>query len=99
VTCGRGWHESRGQTAGSQLDHPHGSTEIDDMATKLEKTIKRELEHKGKLYTITISPEGVKAVEKGKRLGQELSWDTLITGDASLRADLNVSNDAMNAGG
>jgi hypothetical protein len=50
------------------------------MATKLEKTIKRELEHKGKLYTITISPAGVKAVEKGKRLGPEVSWGSIIDG-------------------
>jgi hypothetical protein len=48
------------------------------MATKLEKTIKRELEHNGKLYTITISPAGVKAVEKGKRLGPEVTWAAII---------------------
>jgi hypothetical protein len=48
------------------------------MATKLEKTIKRELEHNGKLYTITISPAGVKAVEKGKRLGPEVTWASII---------------------
>ena len=30
------------------------------MATKLDKSIKRELEHQGKLYTITLAPEGVK---------------------------------------
>src|SRR5688572_27096488 len=29
------------------------------MATKLDKSIKRELEHQGKLYTITLAPEGV----------------------------------------
>jgi hypothetical protein len=29
------------------------------MATKLDKSIKRELEHNGKLYTITIAPDGV----------------------------------------
>ena len=31
------------------------------MATRLDKTIKRELELDGNTYTITISPEGVKA--------------------------------------
>ena len=39
------------------------------MATKLDKAIKRELEVEGKLYTVTISPAGVKVVEKGKRKG------------------------------
>ena len=28
------------------------------MATKLDKTIKRELDLDGKLYTVAISPEG-----------------------------------------
>ena len=28
------------------------------MATKLDKTIKRELEHNGKLYTITLESDG-----------------------------------------
>ena len=63
------------------------------MATKLEKTIKRELEHNGKLYTITISPEGIKAVEKGKRLGQEVAWATIITGDVNLHAELRASTE------
>ena len=64
------------------------------MATKLDKSIKRELEHKGQVYTITISPEGVKVVAKGRRNGTELSWDTIISGDATLRQDLNISVDA-----
>ena len=40
------------------------------MATKLDKTIKRELELDGKLYTVAISPEGVKVTPKGARKGQ-----------------------------
>ena len=64
------------------------------MATKLEKTIKRELELDGRLYTIQVGPDGLKVTEKGKRKGQELSWRTIISGDASLAQDLNVSVDA-----
>ena len=37
------------------------------MAVKLEKSIKRELDMEGRAYTITIAPEGIKVVEKGKR--------------------------------
>ena len=44
------------------------------MATKLDKTIKRELELEGKLYTVTMSPEGVKITPKGARKGQEMTW-------------------------
>jgi hypothetical protein len=68
------------------------------MATKLEKSIKRELEHQGKLYTITIAPEGVKVVEKGKRNGRELSWGSIISGDATLNEDLRISMDATRPG-
>jgi hypothetical protein len=64
------------------------------MATKLDKTLKRELEIEGKLYTISISPEGIKIVPKGGRKGQEISWPTLLSGDADLRRDLNISVDA-----
>lgn len=65
-----------------------------EMATKLEKTIKRELELDGRLYTIQVGPDGLKVTEKGKRKGQELSWRSIISGDASLAQDLNVSVDA-----
>jgi hypothetical protein len=64
------------------------------MATKLDKTLKRELEVDGKLYTVSISPEGIKVVPKGGRKGPEITWQTIISGDAELRRDLNVSVDA-----
>jgi hypothetical protein len=64
------------------------------MATKLDKTIKRELELDGKLYTVAISPEGVKVTPKGARKGHEISWSTIVGGDAELRRDLNISVDA-----
>ena len=64
------------------------------MATKLDKTIKRELELEGKLYTVTMSPEGVKITPKGGRRGREITWEELLRGDADLRRDLNISLDA-----
>jgi hypothetical protein len=63
------------------------------MATKLDKTIKRELELDGKLYTVTMSPEGVKITPKGARKGQELTWASLLSGDTEPRRDLDVSLD------
>lgn len=65
------------------------------MATKLDKQIKRELEIDGRTYMVTISPEGVKVVEKGKRKGQELSWRAIVGGDAALAAELRASLDAL----
>ena len=53
------------------------------MATKLDKAIKRELVHGDKTYTITIAPEGLKVVEKGKRNGRELSWSSIISADVA----------------
>ena len=40
------------------------------MATKLEKTLKREIDVDGKAYMLAISPEGLKLTEKGRRKGQ-----------------------------
>jgi len=52
------------------------------MATKLEKTLKREIEIDGQAYMVTISPEGVKLTQKGFRKGPELTWrQILASGD------------------
>ena len=64
------------------------------MATKLDKAIKRELVQGDKTYTITIAPDGLKVVEKGKRNGKELSWSSIIGGDAALNDTLKMSVDA-----
>jgi hypothetical protein len=66
----------------------------EEMTAKLDKSIKRELELDGKTYTITIAPDGVKVTEKGRRNGPEISWRTIISGDATLNADLKTSVDA-----
>lgn len=61
------------------------------MATKLDKALKRELDVNGAAYILTISPQGLKLVPKGKRKGQELSWKDLVSGEAALAAALNAS--------
>jgi len=61
------------------------------MATKLDKALKREIEIDGKPYMLTISPEGMKLVRKGKRNGLEISWKDLASGDAALATALNAS--------
>ena len=48
------------------------------MATKLDKSIKRELELDGRVYTIIISPNGVKVTPKGGRIGREVAWRTIL---------------------
>jgi len=64
------------------------------MTTKLDKPIKRELEHGGVLYTVTISPGGIRVVEKGKRKGRDVAWATIISCDAELNEALRISVDA-----
>jgi hypothetical protein len=64
------------------------------MTAKLDKTIKRELELDGKLYTIAIGPDGIKVTEKGRRNGPEVSWRSIISGETALTADLKASVDA-----
>jgi len=67
------------------------------MATRLDKTVKRELELGGKLYTVSVSPAGVRIVPKGGRKGYEMSWQTLLSGEAELWRDLNMSLDMYDA--
>jgi hypothetical protein len=61
------------------------------MATKLEKPLKREILIEGKPYMLTLTPEGLKLVPKGKRNGLELAWTALVSGDAALATALNAS--------
>jgi hypothetical protein len=61
------------------------------MATKLDKTLKREIDLDGQPYTLTIDPAGLKLVLKGKRNGLELSWKALVSGEAALATALNAS--------
>jgi hypothetical protein len=56
------------------------------MTTKLNKQLKREIEVDGKPYMVTLSPEGLKLTEKGKRLGQEHTWKELLGVAASATA-------------
>jgi len=61
------------------------------MATKLEKTLKREITIAGKPFVVSLSPQGLKLVGKGRRKGLELAWDDLASGDAALATALNAS--------
>jgi len=61
------------------------------MTTRLEKPLKRQISVGGKPYIVTLTPEGLKLTAKGKRKGQELTWEALLNGDAGLAAALNAS--------
>ncbi len=58
------------------------------MATKLDKLLKREIEIDGKPYMISLSPDGVKLTEKGKRKGLGVSWKGLANGESATALSL-----------
>ena len=64
------------------------------MTTKLDKALKREIVVDDRPYTVTLTAEGVKVVEKGKRNGHELTWRSIVSGDTQLAEALNISVDA-----
>jgi hypothetical protein len=68
------------------------------MATKLDKTIKREIELDGQAYMVAISPEGVKMTQKGFRKGREISWRELWN-SGSEEGRGGTSSSSGNAGG
>ena len=65
------------------------------MATKLDKTVKRELDIGGEAWILAIDPLGLKLTRKGKRKGIELAWKDLASGDAALATALNASLDQL----
>ncbi len=75
------------------------------MTTKLSGPLKRELEIEGQPYTLTITPDALKLVPKGRRKGYELGWKALVNGEAALATALNASladapaNDPAERGG
>jgi hypothetical protein len=61
------------------------------MATKLEKPLRREVDIEGQPYMVTLSPQGLKLVPKGRRNGVELAWKALLGGEAGLATTLDAS--------
>lgn len=61
------------------------------MTTKLDKALKREIQINGKPFVVTLDPEVLKVVGKGRRKGLEIRWDEMISGEAALAAALQAS--------
>ncbi len=51
------------------------------MTTKLDKTIRREIEIDGEPFTVAISPDGIRLTKKRFRSGRALSWRALWRGE------------------
>jgi len=61
------------------------------MTVMLEKPLKRELLVGGDPYVLTIAPDGLSLVPKGKRKGYRLAWEAFVNGEAALATALNAS--------
>lgn len=61
------------------------------MTTKLDGTLKREIDISGTSYTLTLTAQGLSLVLKGKRKGLDLAWTDLVSGEAALATALNAS--------
>jgi hypothetical protein len=66
------------------------------MPTPLDKPLKREVTVGGTVYTLTLDPEGLRLVQKGKRKGIELTWKGMVGGDAALAVELRASLNRLN---
>jgi len=65
------------------------------MPTKLDKPLKREITVRDTVYTLTLTPEGLHLVQKGKRKGIDLTWEGMVSGDAALAVELRASLDKL----
>ncbi len=59
--------------------------------TPLDKPVRREVQIGEQAYTLTIDPDGLKLMPKGKRNGLTLKWTELVNGDAALATALQAS--------
>jgi hypothetical protein len=61
------------------------------MATKIEKPLKREIEIGGQAFIVTLTPQALTLVGKGRRKGIEIRWDEMVSGEAALARALQAS--------
>lgn len=59
--------------------------------TPLDKTLKRALKINGRDYVITLTPDALKVTAKGHRIGIDLKWADLISGESALAVALHAS--------
>jgi hypothetical protein len=59
--------------------------------TPLDKSLKRLLKISGHDYVVTLTPDALKITRKGHRLGVELKWADLVSGQSALAIALHAS--------
>ena len=56
-----------------------------------DRTLRRALLIQGRAYTLALDESGFKLTQRGRRLGLEIRWDDLVSGEAALATALNAS--------
>jgi hypothetical protein len=59
--------------------------------TPLDKPLRRALTINGQEYVVTLTPDALKITRKGRRLGVELKWSELVSGESALAVALRAS--------
>jgi hypothetical protein len=59
--------------------------------TPLDKSLKRVLKINGHDYVVTLTPDALKITRKGHRLGVDLKWADIVSGQSALAVALNAS--------
>jgi hypothetical protein len=59
--------------------------------TPLDKSLKRALTINGRDYVVTLTPDALKITAKGHRIGVDLRWADLISGESALAVALHAS--------
>jgi len=59
--------------------------------TPLDKSLKRLLKIGGHDYVVTLTPDALKITRKGHRLGVDLKWADLVSGESALAVALRAS--------
>lgn len=64
----------------------------DNVATVLDKELRRQVTVDGVDYTVALDPEGFRLTGKGKRKPEvDVRWRDLLSGDAAMAVALNAS--------
>jgi hypothetical protein len=59
--------------------------------TPLDKSLKRALKINDRDYVVTLTPDALKVTAKGHRIGVDLKWADLISGESALAVALHAS--------
>lgn len=73
------WLHEASDRVGTRLEPASVPRVSERMATKLERTIRREITIDGEPYTVAISPDGLRLTKKRFRSGVMMSWKAIWT--------------------